>query len=100
MIQVGVGFILMPILHKVMGFDLVRVNMYKVFIILSFTIIALIIFNSQLELMWWAGLGLAVGNSIGGWYGAHSTIHKGEVWIKIVLYSVLCYFVIKLLFFN
>jgi len=99
MIQVGVGFILMPILHKVMGFDLVRVNMYKVTIILSFTIIALIIFNSQLELMWWAGLGLALGNSIGGWYGVHSTIHKGEVWIKIVLYTVLSCFIFKLLFF-
>jgi uncharacterized membrane protein YfcA len=99
MIQVGVGFVLMPILHKVMGFDLVRVNMYKVAIILSFTIVALFIFASQLELIWWAGLGLALGNSIGGWYGAHSTIHKGEVWIKVVLYIVLSCFIIKLLFF-
>ncbi|MEJ2213422.1 MAG: sulfite exporter TauE/SafE family protein, partial [Gammaproteobacteria bacterium] len=31
LIQVGVGFILMPILYRVMGFDLVKVNMYKVF---------------------------------------------------------------------
>jgi len=99
MIQVGVGFILMPILHKVLGFDLVRVNMYKVTIILSFTIVSLAVFASQLELMWWAGLGLALGNSIGGWYGAHSTIHKGESWIKIVLYLVLSGFIIKLLFF-
>ncbi len=99
MVQVGVGFILMPILHSVMGFDLVRVNMYKVAIILSFNIVALIIFSSQLELIWWAGLGLAVGNSIGGWYGVHSSIHKGETWIKMVLYLVLSCFIIKLLFF-
>ncbi|MCU7800268.1 MAG: sulfite exporter TauE/SafE family protein [gamma proteobacterium symbiont of Lucinoma myriamae] len=99
MIQVGVGFILMPILHKVMGFYLVRVNMYKVAIILNFTIVALFVFASQLELIWWAGMGLALGNSIGGWYGAHSTIHKGETWIKIVLYIVLFCFIIKLLFF-
>ncbi len=99
LIQVGVGFILMPILHKVMGFDLVRVNMYKVAIVLSFTIVALFIFASQLELIWWAGLGLALGNSIGGWYGAHSTIHKGEAWIKVVLYVVLSCFIMKLLFF-
>lgn len=82
-----------------MGFDLVRVNMYKVTIVLSFTIVALFIFASQLELIWWAGLGLGLGNSIGGWYGAHSTIHKGEAWIKIVLYVVLSCFIIKLLFF-
>ena len=99
MIQIGVGFILMPILHRVMGFGLVRVNMYKVFVVLSYTIVALSIFASQLQLMWWAGLGLALGNSIGGWYGAHTTIHKGEIWIRRVFFLTLSGFVIKLLFF-
>jgi len=99
MIQMGVGFILMPILHRIMGFGLVRVNMYKVFVVLSYTIVALAIFASKLQLMWWAGLGLALGNSIGGWYGAHTTIHKGEVWIRGVFFVTLTAFVIKLLFF-
>jgi hypothetical protein len=98
-IQVGVGFILMPILHKVMGFNLVRVNMYKVFIVLCYTIVALSIFATHLELLWWAGLALATGNSIGGWYGTHTTIDKGEVWIKIVMYIALSCFIVKLLFF-
>ena len=98
-IQIGVGFILMPILHKVMGLDLVRVNMYKVFVVLAYTIVALAVFASQLELMWWAGIGLAVGNSIGGWYGAHTTVARGEVWIKRVMYVALSAFVVKLLFF-
>lgn len=99
MIQIGVGFILMAILHRVMGFGMVRVNMYKVFVVLSYTIVALWIFASQLQLLWWAGLGLAIGNSIGGWYGAHTTIHKGEEWIKRVMYIMLSVFVIKLLLF-
>lgn len=99
MIQIGVGFILMAILHRVMGFGLVRVNMYKVFVVLCYTIVALSIFASQLQLMWWAGLGLALGNSIGGWYGAHHTISKGEEWIRRVLYVTLSAFVLKLLFF-
>lgn len=98
-IQIGVGFILMPILHRVMGFNLIRVNMYKVFIVLSYTIVALSIFATQLQLLWWAGLGLAIGNSIGGWYGAHTTIHKGDVWIKRVMYIALSCFIVKLLFF-
>ncbi len=98
-IQIGVGFILMPILHRVMGLNLIRVNMYKVFVILSYTIVALAIFATQLELLWWAGLGLAIGNSIGGWYGAHTTIDKGESWIKMVMYIALSGFVVKLLFF-
>jgi uncharacterized membrane protein YfcA len=99
LIQIGVGFILMPILYKVMGLNLIRVNMYKVFVVLSYTIVALTIFASQLELLWWAGLGLAVGNSIGGWYGAHTTINKGESWIKTVMYIAMGCFIVKLLFF-
>jgi uncharacterized membrane protein YfcA len=45
-IQVGVGFILMPILHRVMGLDLVRTNMHKVFIALSYNLVAVAIFAS------------------------------------------------------
>ena len=98
-IQIGVGFILMPILHRVMGLDLVRVNMHKVFVVLVFTIVALAVFASQLELLWWTGAGLAVGNSIGGWLGTHSTITHGETLIRRVLYVALTAFIIKLLFF-
>ncbi|MGD8911662.1 MAG: sulfite exporter TauE/SafE family protein [Candidatus Thiodiazotropha sp.] len=98
-IQVGVGFILMPILHRVLGLDLVRVNMYKVFVVLVYTIVALFVFASQLELLWWTGLGLAVGNSIGGWLGAHTTISHGERLIRRVLYIALSGFIIKLLLF-
>ena len=98
-IQIGVGFILMPILHRVMELDLVRVNMHKVFVVLVYTLVALAVFASQLELMWWAGLGLAVGNSLGGWFGAHTTVALGTVWVKRVFYLILTAFILKLLFF-
>jgi uncharacterized membrane protein YfcA len=98
-IQIGVGFILMPILHRVMGLDLVRVNMHKVFVVLVFTIVALAVFASQLELLWWTGAALAVGNSIGGWLGAHTAVRQGETLIRRVLYVALTAFIVKLLFF-
>ncbi len=98
-IQIGVGFILMPILHRVLGLDLIRVNMYKVMIVLVYTIVALFIFAANLQLLWWTGLSLAVGNSIGGWLGAHMTISHGEKLIRRVLYLALIAFIIKLLFF-
>ena len=98
-IQLGVGFILMPILHRVMGFDLVRTNMHKVFVVLVYTLVALAVFASQLELMWWVGLWLALGNSIGGWLGAHTTVTRGEHWVRWVLNLTLTAFIIKLLFF-
>jgi len=98
-IQIGVGFILMPILHRVLGLDLVRVNMHKVFIVLVYTVVALLVFASQLELLWWTGAALALGNATGGWLGAHTTVRRGERLIRRVLYLALSAFIVKLLFF-
>jgi hypothetical protein len=89
----------MPILHRVLGLDLVRVNMHKVFIVLAYTVVALAVFATHLELLWWTGAGLAVGNAIGGWLGAHTTVSRGETLIRRVLYVALTAFIIKLLVF-
>lgn len=99
-IQIGVGFILMPILHKVMGMDLIRTNMHKVFVVLVYTIVALAVFASQIEINWMVGLYLAIGSAVGGWFGTHFQISKGVGAIKIILNIVLIAFVIKLLFFS
>lgn len=98
-IQVGVGFILMPILYRVLGLDLVRVNMHKVFIVACYTVVALCVFASQIQLMWVLGAFLAAGHVVGGWLGAHFSIKRGESLIKMVLNGVLVIFIIKLLFF-
>ena len=60
-IQIGMGFILLPILNRVLGLDLVAANIHKVFIILLYTLSALWVFGSQLELLWWIGAVMAVG---------------------------------------
>jgi uncharacterized membrane protein YfcA len=100
MIQVGVGFIIMPILHRVLGLDLMRVNIHKVFIIMSFSIISLAVFASKVNIEWYAGLFLALGMGIGGWLSAHLMIHKGEHLIKVVFNLALLGMIIKLLFFS
>lgn len=97
-IQIGVGFILMPVLNRAMGLDLVRTNMHKVFIIAVYTVVALAIFASQVEILWLVGLALALGNAIGGYLGAHFTVSKGESLIRVILNMVLIAFIIKLLF--
>lgn len=97
-IQLGVGFIIMPILNRVMGFDLVRTNMHKVFIVAVYTVAALAVYASQIKLLWMVGIALAVGNSVGGYLGAHFTIRKGERLVRLVLNLVLVAFIIKLLF--
>ncbi len=96
-IQIGVGFIIMPILNRVMGLDLVRTNMHKVFIIAVYTVVALLVFASQVEVMWLLGAALALGNAIGGYLGAHFTVSRGEALVRRVLNLVLIAFIIKLL---
>ncbi|MFN0022887.1 MAG: sulfite exporter TauE/SafE family protein [Parvularculaceae bacterium] len=98
-IQIGVGFLMMPILYRVMGLDLVRVNMHKVFIALVFTCVALFVFASKVAIAWEAGIALAIGNAIGGWMGAHATIKRGEKFIKGVLIAMLAAMAVKLVFF-
>ncbi len=95
-IQIGVGLILMPLLYRVMRLDLIAINSHKVFIVLCYTIVSLIIFANRVEIAWAMGLALALGNSVGGWLGASATIKKGEKFIKSILYIVLVAFIIKL----
>jgi uncharacterized membrane protein YfcA len=96
-IQIGVGFILMPILHRVMGLDLVRTNMHKVFIALVHNVLAIAVFASVVSIHWAFGLALAVGNSLGGYLGARFSVQGGELWIRRVLTLVLLLFIVKLL---
>jgi len=98
-IQIGVGFMIMPVLNRVMGLDLVRTNMHKVMIVFIYTLVALLVFVQQAGVLWLLGAVLAVGNSVGGWLGAHLAVRRGETLIRRVLYAVLVVFVIKLLFF-
>ncbi len=98
-IQVGVGFIIMPLLNRVLGFDLIHTNMHKVFIIGCYTVVALAVFATQVEMLWLVGLALAVGFSGGGWLAARVQIKQGEDIVRKVLNVVLLAFIVKLLFF-
>jgi ABC-2 type transport system ATP-binding protein len=99
-IQLGVGFIIMPVLNRVMGFDLVTTNMHKVFIIGSYTAVALLIFAARVEMLWLVGAIVAVGNSVGGWLATRVQIKQGEGIVRTVLNAVLLVFIVKLLFFG
>lgn len=96
-IQAGVGFILMAILHKVLGLDLVRVNMHKVFIVGTYTLVALFIFAAKGEVLWIAGAVLALGNALGGWLATRLAIKRGEGLIRIILYLALVVMAVKLI---
>lgn len=98
-IHIGVGFLLMPVLNRVMQMDLVTTNSHKVFIVFVYTIVALLVFSSQLSLNWTYGLALAAGTVTGGTLAANVQIKQGVGAIKLTLNIVIVAFIIKLVFF-
>ena len=96
-IQVGVGFIIMASLKYLLKFDLVHVNMHKVFIVLIYTVPALLIFIITNNVNWFFGLSLAAGNAFGAWWAAKASVKKGEKLIKVVLIIAIFGMSLKLL---
>lgn len=95
-IQVGIGFLMMAVLHSVMKLRLIIVNMHKVFIILLNTIPALIVFMVTSHINWELGLSLAGGNATGGWWAARMQVRKGEGFIKGLLIVAMFIMSVKL----
>ena len=81
----GVGFILLATLNLIENYDLVNANAVKVFIVLCYTVFAVIIFAISGKILWLHGLILALGNSLGAYLGVKAAIKKGEKAVKIVL---------------
>ncbi|MCH2189343.1 MAG: sulfite exporter TauE/SafE family protein [Gammaproteobacteria bacterium] len=98
-IHIGVGFLLMPTLNRVMQLDLITTNAHKVFIVMCYTVVALVVFAAELELIWKYGIALGIGTWIGAWLAANMQVKKGIGPIKITLNIVIMAFIIKLLFF-
>lgn len=81
-IQVGIGFLLMLSLHNVLRMSLLYVNLHKVFIVMIYTIPALIVFVITGNVNWFYGLSLAAGTGLGAWWSAKVAVKKGEKVIK------------------
>jgi uncharacterized membrane protein YfcA len=95
-LQIGVGFLFMAALYHLLRVDLVTVNMHKVFIILIYTLPALLIFTWTGNVNWKYGLALAAGNALGGWWGAHAAVKGGEKVIRIILAVAISIMALKL----
>ncbi len=96
-VQAGVGLLIIPVM-LLAGFDLVRTNAIKIFVVLAFTIPALAVFVWHDQVDWLLGLVLAVGNASGGWVASHMAIKKGHDWIKHIVTATVLVFALRLLF--
>lgn len=88
-IQAGVGFFLLAGLVLAAGYDLVKANAVKVFIVLIYTAFAIGVFfwNEQINLQ--AGLILAVGNMLGALVGARFAVKWGARFVRYILLAAL-----------
>ena len=95
-IQMGVGFFLLAGLVLGSGYDLVKANAVKVFIVLIYTVFSLGIFvyHQQVDII--AGLILAAGNMTGAWLGVHFSVKGGAKYVRYVLIAALVIVILNL----
>lgn len=84
-IQVGTGFFLLAGLVLAERLDLVRANAIKVFIILAYTPLALLVFILNKQVDYKLGLILAIGNMLGAWVGSKVAVSWGPKFVRWVL---------------
>ncbi len=98
-IHIGVGLFVLATLVSLMGYDLIKANALKIFIVFMYTPAAFIIFllNGQVDLLY--GLIAAIGNMMGGIVAPHLAIKKGNKFISRFLAVIMFVFAMKLLFF-
>ncbi len=96
-IQAGVGFFLLAGLVLGAGMDLVRANAVKMFIVLLYTPMALLLFilNDQVNFLY--GFILAAGNMLGAFIGSRVAVNKGVKFIRWILLVAILFSALKLL---
>ncbi len=96
-LQAGVGFMIMACLYHLEKLELVTVNIHKVFLMLFFTLPALLVFALSGHLRWLPGIVLAAGNALGAWVGVRANLQGGEKLIRISVAAAASIMAIKLL---
>ena len=98
-IQAGIGFLIIATLATIHNFNMTKTNSIKVFVILCYTPVALIVFYVEEKIRWEYGLTLAVGNSVGAWIGSRWSVGKSDRLIQFILLVMVIGLSIKLWFF-
>ena len=96
-IQAGVGFFLLAGLVLGAGFELVRANALKVFIVLLYTPFALVVFILNDDVNYVFGFILAIGNMLGAFLGARVAVKWGASAVRVFLLVALFFASLKLL---
>jgi uncharacterized membrane protein YfcA len=94
-IHIGVGIFLIGILVLQMGYDLVKANALKVFIVLLYSPFALIVFMMNDQIHYGIGAIAAIGNVLGGYVASHFAVNWGANFIRWILIIIILIFCIR-----
>lgn len=87
-IHVGVGYFLLGALVMGLGYNLVKANALKVFIVFLYVPVSLAVFIINGDVWWMYGLVHAIGNVGGAFIATHFAIKKGAEFVRWVLVVV------------
>ena len=95
-IHLGVGFMFIAALVLGCGYDLVKTNAIKLFIVLVYGVftLAIFMFNQQVDLL--IGVILGIGNMLGAFVGVHFTVKGGAKFVRVFLMIALLLIILKL----
>lgn len=96
-IQIGVGYYLLAAIVLGSGFDLIKANAIKVWIVLLYTMAAIIVFIIHDQVHWKYGLIHSVGNIAGAWIASKVAVNKGVSFVRWVIIVVIIIFSADLL---
>ncbi len=97
-VQAGVGFVIMATLLHLFRMQLTDVNMHKVFIVMVFTVPAVIVFIVTGNVDWFAATALSLGMAAGTWVAVKASIRSGEKIIRATLAVALLVIAVKLFY--
>lgn len=91
-VQVGVGYFILAGVVLGAGYDLVKANAIKVWIVLLYTPLALIVFIMNNQVNWTYGLIHAIGNIIGAFIASRFAMSWGANFVRWVIIVVILIF--------
>lgn len=99
-IQVGVGALFIVVLYRMLRIDLRQVNVFKVAIVLLYTLPALAIFAINDQVWWGTGLLLATGNITGAMLAVKVNMGpRGAKWIKWLTLVMVAAILVRLILY-
>ncbi len=91
-IHIGVGIFLLSALVLQAGYDLVKANAIKVFVVFMYSPFAIAIYVLDGQMEWILGLVAAIGHFAGGLVGSHLAIKRGSGFVRILLIVIVLIF--------